>query len=194
MNGSLLLYTKKLKVHKNTVSIENCRMYNQHQFDLVVFHWQIFTFRFTRYVILRLHTKVFFCELKSKWIQIEMRSTVACFALLTVSLWLNVFHAPHVAAFFDYNKFHPLPYRPDLQEFCPQVRHEQSSNLLYIRTQLYYTHTQMNWRNKMNKRNIHIFKYNFQFALCSQQQHFFFTWTLPFSVFIFRWKRCEISM
>lgn len=50
-----------------------------------------------------------------------MRNKIACLIVLTLALLSSDFHAPYVAAFFDYNTFHPMPYRPDLQEKCPQV-------------------------------------------------------------------------
>lgn len=55
----------------------------------------------------------------------KMRTKAVCLAVLTLIMWFGDFHAPHVTAFFDYNKFHPLPFRPDLQEYCPQVSVEQ---------------------------------------------------------------------
>lgn len=58
-----------------------------------------------------------------------MQSKIVCLAVLAAALLINVFNAPHVNAFFDYNKFHPMPFRPDLQEFCPQVSDQQTVDI-----------------------------------------------------------------
>lgn len=50
-----------------------------------------------------------------------MQNKIAGLAVIMLMVWLNVNHAPNVMAFFDYNTFHPVPFRPDLQENCPQV-------------------------------------------------------------------------
>lgn len=50
-----------------------------------------------------------------------MQNKIAGFAVIMLMVWYNGHHVPHVMAFFDYNTFHPMPFRPDLQEYCPQV-------------------------------------------------------------------------
>lgn len=62
-----------------------------------------------------------------------MSSKIRRLFTLPLILWLNICHAPHATAFFDYNKFHPVPYRPDLQEYCPQVGIEQPIQLVSFR-------------------------------------------------------------
>lgn len=71
-----------------------------------------------------------------------MANEFTCILTLTLVLWLNVFHAPHVTAFFEYNKFRPVPFRPDLQEYCPQVRQPVQ---LAIQTNSLLFKTEMNW-------------------------------------------------
>lgn len=75
-----------------------------------------------------------------------MSSKITCLFTLTLVLWLNIFHAPHVTAFFDYNKFHPVPYRPDLQEYCPQVSRRTTIQRA-IQTHCLIQHVEfgMNW-------------------------------------------------
>lgn len=119
-----------------------------------------------------------------------MRNKISYFVVLTVALWLNIFHAPHVTAFFDYNKFHPLPYRPDLQEFCPQVSHEQS-NLLYISDIIVLNTIELVKENEPNQKKIKkyiIFTYlNIMNSNLRTYNGLFFsfTWTLPFCLKLF---------
>ncbi|XP_031628484.1 apolipoprotein D [Contarinia nasturtii] len=58
-----------------------------------------------------------------------MRNQIKCLIVLTLALWFGDFRAPLVVAFFDYNKFHPVPFRPDLQEYCPQVKAMRNFNI-----------------------------------------------------------------
>lgn len=59
-----------------------------------------------------------------------MQNKIVFLAILTTAILLNVFHTSYVAAFFDYNKFHPVPYRPDLQKLCPRVSENTSSTCI----------------------------------------------------------------
>lgn len=54
-----------------------------------------------------------------------MRNKITAFAVAVLMVCYNGLHTPNVMAFFDYNTFHPMPFRPDLQEYCPQVSAEQ---------------------------------------------------------------------
>lgn len=64
-----------------------------------------------------------------------MRNKVTGSAIIVLMVvWLSGFHAPNVMAFFDYNTFHPLPFRPDLQEYCPQV------SIMFARAQINLLH------------------------------------------------------
>lgn len=129
-----------------------------------------------------------------------MRNKINCSVTLLVIFCITVFYAPHVTAFFDYNKFHPLPFRPDLQEHCPQVSAANKQPAIQITLCIHFSwyvfmHKWNKNRWKKNAREIHIqYKLNImnwtenESKMCA---HFIFLfrfssllplilWTLPF--------------
>lgn len=92
-----------------------------------------------------------------------MRNKVTGLAVTMLMVWFSGFHAPNVMAFFDYNTFHPLPYRPDLQEYCPQVSVSARAPKLTCYTFVLIHGTRSS--KKKRKRTSHIYKYKIPFKM-----------------------------
>lgn len=121
-----------------------------------------------------------------------MSSKITCFAILSLTLWFGDFHALHVTAFFDYNKFHPLPFRPDLQEHCPQVSRRTATTCfrkkIFIVLNILIRASEMNWWKKMHAKFHIYFKLNesdWERIEDIFRIHFSLYWTLPFCLILF---------